>query len=335
MTNKRITLASRPDGMPKESDFRLVETPAPELQDGQALVRVLYLSVDPYMRGRMSGAKSYAAPFEVGEVILGGAVGRVEQSRNPKFPQGDIVSGFFGWQQYAVTDGKGVSKLDPGAAPVSTALGVLGMPGQTAYFGLLDICKPKAGETVVVSGAAGAVGSYVGQIAKIHGCRVVGIAGTDDKVKYLTGELGFDAAFNYKTHTDYRAKLGEICPEGIDVYFDNVGGPITDAVFLSMNVGARIAICGQISQYNASKPEMGPRVLGTLIIKRARVEGFLVSDYAARFPEGLEHLTKWVRDGSLKYRESIVEGLENAPKAFIGMLQGQNIGKQLVKIPER
>ena len=335
MTNKRITLASRPDGMPKESDFRLVETPAPELQDGQALVRVLYLSVDPYMRGRMSGAKSYAAPFEVGEVILGGAVGRVEQSRNPKFPQGDIVSGFFGWQQFAVTDGKGVSKLDPDAAPVSTALGVLGMPGQTAYFGLLDICKPKAGETVVVSGAAGAVGSYVGQIAKIHGCRVVGIAGTDDKIKYLTGELGFDAAFNYKTHTDYRAKLGEICPEGIDVYFDNVGGPITDAVFLSMNVGARIAICGQISQYNASKPEMGPRLLGTLIIKRARVEGFLVSDYAARFPEGLEHLTKWVRDGSLKYRESIVEGLENAPKAFIGMLQGQNIGKQLVKIPER
>lgn len=208
------------------------------------------------------------------------------------------------------------------------------MPGQTAYFGLFDICKPKPGETVVVSGAAGAVGSYVGQIAKIHGCRVVGIAGTDDKVEYLTGELGFDAAFNYKTNPDYRAKLSELCPEGIDVYFDNVGGPITDAVFLSINVGARIAICGQISQYNAAKPEVGPRLLGMLIVKRARVEGFLVSDYAARFPEGLEHLTRWVREGRLKYRESIVEGIENAPKAFIGMLQGQNIGKQLVKIAE-
>ncbi len=332
--NKRITLASRPEGLPKESDFRLIETPAPELQDGQVLVRVLYLSVDPYMRGRMSSAKSYAAPLEIGDVITGGAVGRVEQSRNPKFQRGDIVDGFFGWQQYAVSDGKGVRKLDPDIAPITTSLGVLGMPGQTAYFGLFDICKPKPGETVVVSGAAGAVGSYVGQIAKIHGCRVVGIAGTDDKVEYLTGELGFDAAFNYKTNPDYRAKLSELCPEGIDVYFDNVGGPITDAVFLSINVGARIAICGQISQYNAAKPEVGPRLLGMLIVKRARVEGFLVSDYTARFPEGLEHLTRWVREGRLKYRESIVEGIENAPKAFIGMLQGQNIGKQLVKIAE-
>ncbi len=335
MTNKQITLASRPEGLPKESDFRLIETPVPELQDGHVLVRVLYLSVDPYMRGRMSGVKSYAAPFEIGEVITGGAVGRIEQSRNPKLQPGDIVSGFFGWQQYAVSDGRGVSKLDPNTAPISTALGVLGMPGQTAYFGLLDICKPKTGETVVVSGAAGAVGSYVGQIAKIQGCRVIGIAGTDDKVEYLTGELGFDEAFNYKTHTDYRAKLSELCPDGIDVYFDNVGGPITDAVLLSMNVGARVAVCGQISQYNSAKPEMGPRLLGTLIVKRARVEGFLVSDYAARFPEGIQHLTQWVREGKLKYRESIVEGLENAPKAFIGMLQGQNTGKQLVKLPER
>lgn len=334
MANKQITLASRPEGLPKESDFRLIETPVPELQDGHVLVRVLYLSVDPYMRGRMSSAKSYAAPLEIGDVITGGAVGRIEQSRNPKFQPREIVNGFFGWQLYAVSDGKGVRKLDPDIAPITTSLGVLGMPGQTAYFGLLDICKPKPGETVVVSGAAGAVGSYVGQIAKIHGCRVVGIAGADEKVEYLTGELGFDAAFNYKTHTDYRAKLSELCPEGIDVYFDNVGGPITDAALLSMNVGARVAICGQISQYNATRPEMGPRLLGILIVKRARVEGFLVSDYAARFPEGLEHLTQWVREGRLKYRESIAEGIENAPRAFIGMLQGQNIGKQLVKIPE-
>ncbi len=334
MTHKQIALASRPTGFPKEADFRMVEAAVPELQDGQILVRVIYLSLDPYMRGRMSAAQSYAAPVEVGELMTGGAVGRVEASRNPAFAVGEIVSGMFGWQQYAVSNGKGLFKVDPNLAPISTALGVLGMPGLTAYFGLLDIGKPKAGETVVVSGAAGAVGSYVGQIAKILGCRVVGIAGADEKIDYLVNELGFDAAFNYKTVTDYRAKLQELCPEGIDVYFDNVGGTITDAVFLTMNQGARIAICGQISQYNLEKPEMGPRLLFTLIVKRARVEGFLIFDYFARFPEGMEKLAQWLREGKLKYRETVAEGIENAPAAFIGMLQGRNTGKQLVKISE-
>ncbi|MDQ6705805.1 MAG: NADP-dependent oxidoreductase [Acidobacteriota bacterium] len=334
MTNKQITLASRPNGFPKESDFRMIEASAPEVREGQILVRVIYLSLDPYMRGRMSAKKSYAPPVEIGAVMTGGAVGRVEQSRHPDFAAGEIVSGMFGWRQYAVSDGKGLFKVDPGLAPISTALGVLGMPGLTAYFGLLDIGKPKAGETVLVSGAAGAVGSYVGQIAEIIGCRVVGIAGADEKIDYLIGELGFDAAFNYKTITDYPAKLQELCPEGIDVYFDNVGGPITDAVFLTMNQGARIAICGQISQYKLEKPEMGPRLLSTLIIKRARVEGFLISDYFARFPEGMEKLTQWLREGKLKYRETVAEGIENAPAAFIGMLQGRNTGKQLVKISE-
>ncbi|MDQ2899299.1 MAG: NADP-dependent oxidoreductase [Acidobacteriota bacterium] len=334
MTNKQITLASRPTGFPKESDFQMAEAVVPELQDGQILVRVIYLSLDPYMRGRMSAAKSYAAPVEIGEVMGAGAVGRVERSRNPNFKPGEIVSGMFGWQQYAVSEGKGLFKVDPNLAPISTALGVLGMPGLTAYFGLLDIGRPKAGETVVVSGAAGAVGSYVGQIAKILGCRVVGIAGTDDKIDYLIHELGFAAAFNYKTVTDYRAKLQELCPEGIDVYFDNVGGAITDAVFLTMNQKARIAICGQISQYNLEKPEMGPRLLPMLIVKRARVEGFLIFDYQARFPEALPKLAEWVREGKLKYRETVAEGIENAPAAFIGMLQGRNTGKQLVKLSE-
>lgn len=334
MTNKRITLAARPAGFPRETDFHLIETPVPEPADGQLLVRVLYTSVDPYLRGRMSRAKSYAPPFEIGDVILSGAVGVVEQSRDPKFQPGEIVGGMFGWQQYAVAKTKELRKIDPAIAPITTAMGVLGMPGLTAYFGLLDICNPKAGETVVVSGAAGAVGSYVGQIAKIQGCRTVGIAGGDDKVEYLLNELGYDAAFNYRKDTDYRAKLQELCPEGIDIYFDNVGGPITDAVFLNMNQKARISVCGQISQYNLEKPEMGPRMLGMLIVKRARVEGFLIFDYAARYAEGLERLSKWLREGKLKYRETVAEGIENAPKAFIGMLRGENIGKQLVKISE-
>ncbi|MGI8992342.1 MAG: NADP-dependent oxidoreductase [Bryobacteraceae bacterium] len=334
MTNKQITLASRPTGFPKESDFRMVDAAVPELQDGQILVREIYLSLDPYMRGRMSAAKSYAAPVEIGEVMGGGAVGRVEQSRNPQFAVGEVVSGMFGWRQYAVSDGKGLFKVDPNLAPISTALGLLGMPGLTAYFGLLDIGQPKAGETVLVSGAAGAVGSLAGQIAKILGCRVVGIAGADDKVDYLIHELGFDAAFNYKTVTDYRAKLQELCPEGIDVYFDNVGGAITDAVFQTMNRNARIAICGQISQYNLEKPEMGPRLLSMLIVKRARVEGFLIFDYQDRFGEALPKLAQWLREGKLKYRETVAEGIENAPAAFIGMLRGRNTGKQLVRISE-
>ncbi len=330
--NKQIILAQRPEGFPKESDFKLVESPILPPAAGEILVRTLYLSVDPYMRGRMNDVKSYAPPVKLGEVMVGGAVGQVMQSNLDQFQKGDFVEGFFGWQEYAVSDGKGVRKIDPQLAPISTALSVLGMPGLTAYFGLLDIGKPQAGETVVVSGAAGAVGSMVGQIAKIKGCRVVGVAGSDEKIDYLMRELGFDAAFNYKTTDDYFKKLKELCPGGIDVYFDNVGGPVTDAVFKLMNVKARVCVCGQISQYNLAKPEMGPRFLWKLIEKRARVEGFLVFQFADRYSEGLRQMAEWHKAGKIKIREEIAEGIENAPLAFIGMLQGKNTGKQLVKI---
>jgi NADPH:quinone reductase len=329
--NKQIILAQRPEGLPKESDFKLVESPILTPAVGEILVRTLYLSVDPYMRGRMNDVKSYAPPVKLGEVMVGGVVGQVTQSNLAQFQKGDIVEGFFGWQEYGVSDGKGARKIDPQLAPISTALSVLGMPGLTAYFGLLDLGEPQAGETVVVSGAAGAVGSMVGQIAKIKGCRVVGVAGSDAKVDYLVRELGFDAAFNYKTTDDYFKKLKELCPGGIDVYFDNVGGPLTDAVFKLINVKARVCVCGQISQYNLARPEMGPRFLWKLIEKRARVEGFLVFQFADRYPEGLRQMAEWYKAGKMKIREEIAEGIENAPRAFIGMLRGQNTGKQLVK----
>jgi NADPH-dependent curcumin reductase CurA len=331
-TNKQITLAVRPVGFPKESDFRLVEAPVPTPGPGQFLVQSLYLSVDPYMRGRMNAAKSYAPPVELGGVMVGGVVGQVVESRHSRFAAGEIVEGYFGWQQYALSDGAGVRKVDPSLAPISTALGVLGMPGLTAYFGLLEIGKPQPGETVVVSGAAGAVGSLVGQIAKIQGCHVVGIAGTDEKVRHVVEELGFDSAFNYKSARNYRAKLKTLCPQGIDVYFDNVGGAITDAVIPLLNVRARLVICGQISQYSLERPEMGPRWLWALIVKQARAEGFLVFQFANRSEEGIRQMAQWLKEGKLKYRENIIEGLENAPRAFIGMLKGENIGKQLVKV---
>jgi NADPH:quinone reductase len=331
-TNKQVTLAARPSGMPKESDFKLVETPVPQPGPGEILVRMLYVSVDPYMRNRMNDAKSYAPPVQIGGVMGGGAVGKVIASENSQFAAGAFVEGLFGWQEYAISNGKGVRKLDPALAPVSTALGILGMPGLTAYFGLLEIGKPRAGETVVVSGAAGAVGSVAGQIAKIRGCRVAGIAGSDEKVAWLRDELGFDAAFNYKTTKDYPATLHELCPNGIDVYFDNVGGAITDAVFRLINVGARVVVCGQIAQYCAEKPETGPRLLAHLVVKQARAEGFLVFQFASRYAEGLKQMAEWLKQGKLKYREQFADGIENAPRAFIGMLRGENTGKQLVRV---
>jgi NADPH:quinone reductase len=332
--NRQITLASRPVGFPKVSDFHLVYTPLPSPAAGEVLVRSIYLSLDPYMRGRMSDAESYARPLAIGEVMTGGAVARVVESMDPGFLPGDTVEGILGWQEYAVVPGRELRKVDPGLAPVSTALGVLGMPGLTAYFGLLDICAPQRGETVVVSGAAGAVGMLVGQIAKIKGCRVVGVAGSDAKIAWLLDELGFDAAFNYRTAADSHARLKELCPAGIDAYFDNVGGVITDAVIRLINAKARISVCGQISQYNLEKPEKGPRWLGQLIVRQAKVQGFLVSAYAGRFPEALERLARWLRQGKLKYREDVAQGLEAAPQAFIGMLQGANQGKQLVRLSE-
>jgi NADPH-dependent curcumin reductase CurA len=334
--NRKIVLAGRPMGWPKLSDFELVEDPVPEPGDGEFLVRNLFLSLDPYQRGRMNEGPSYAASVGLGEAMVGGAVGEIEQSRHPGFKRGDTVVGRFGWQLYAVSDGRGVRQVDPGLAPVSTALGILGMPGLTAYFGLLDIGRPKPGDCVVVTSAAGAVGSAVGQIAKVKECRVVGVAGSDAKVQYIREELGFDEAFNYKTVKNTYRKLKALCSDlgspGIDVYFDNVGGAVTDAVFRVINIRARIVICGQISQYNLTRPEMGPRFLWQLIVNRARVEGFLVSDYLERYDEGLRNLARWINDGKIRYREDVAEGLENAPEAFIGMLRGKNQGKQLVKL---
>src|SRR5271157_4691532 len=305
--NRQIILVARPEGLPKPSDFRLVETPVPELTEGQFLVKTNYLSVDPYMRGRISGAKSYAEPVQIGQVMVGGTVGTVIESRHSGYRPGDAVVGYWGWQEYAVSDGQGMERFDTSLSSMSTALGVLGMPGMTAYFGLLEIGKPKPGETVFVSGAAGAVGSLVGQIAKVKGCRVVGSAGSQQKVDYLTGELGFDAAFNYKDVEDYAAKLQEACPKGIDVYFDNVGGPLTDAVFTRINVGARIVVCGQIDSYNATRPPRGPRLLWHLIIKQALAEGFLVFQFAGRFREGQQQVAQWIKQGKVKYRETIVD----------------------------
>jgi len=318
--------------MPKESDFSLVEAPIPALASGQVLVRSTYLSVDPYMRGRMTGVRTYADPVNIGQIMVGGAVGKVVQSLNPQFQSGDVVSGYWGWQEYAVSDGKGLQKLDTRLAPPSTALGVLGMPGMTAYFGFLDICQPKAGETVLVSGAAGAVGSLVGQIAKIKGCRAVGVAGTDEKVTWIVNELGFDAAFNYKTTENYVEKLKELCPNGVDCYFDNVGGPVTDAVLPLLNVRARISICGQISQYNSAKPEPGVRPYAFLLTKQARAEGFIITQFMDRFAEGIPQMAEWIKEGKIKYRETVIEGFENMPRALIGVLSGDNTGKMIVAI---
>lgn len=333
--NKQILLAARPVGFPKDSDFKLALSPIPTPGEGQILVRSIYLSVDPYMRGRMNDVKSYAPPVEIGGLMGGGAVGQVVASNNPGFKEGDIVEGFFGWQEYAVSNGQGVRKIDATLAPISSALGVLGMPGLTAYFGLLEITHPKPDETVVVSGAAGAVGSIVCQIAKIKSCRVVGIAGADDKIAYLKDELGVDEAFNYKKVADYYGTLREFCPNGVDIYFDNVGGAITDAVFRLLNVKARVSVCGQISQYNLEKPEMGPRlILPMLLVKQARAEGFLVFQFADRYHEGLTQMAQWLKEGKLKYREEMEHDIENTPRAFMAMLKGQNTGKQLVKVSD-
>jgi NADPH-dependent curcumin reductase CurA len=319
-------------GYPKESDFRLTEAPIPEPAVGEFLVRVVYLSLDPYMRGRMSDARSYVPPVALGEVMEGGVVGEVVRSNHPGFAVGDVVESRLGWQEYAVTAGKGVRRIDPAIAPISTALGVLGMPGLTAYFGLLEVGQPRSGETVVVSAASGAVGGLVGQIAKLKGCRAVGLAGSDAKVDYLVRELGYDAGINYRTAADLDAALRTACPKGIDVYFDNVGGRITEAVSRHVNTFARFAVCGLMSQYNLTEPEIAPRNERFVLVNRVRIQGFIVLDFAARYKEGLAQLSEWVREGTLKYREDVVDGLERAPGALIGLLQGRNFGKMLVRV---
>jgi hypothetical protein len=331
-THRQVRLAARPVGFPKESDFRIVEGPVPSAGPGEILVRTVYLSLDPYMRGRMSDARSYVPPVTLGDVMEGGTVGEVVRSNHPGFAEGDVVEGRLGWQEYAVSAGKGVRKIDPTLAPISTALGVLGMPGLTAYFGLLEVGQPKPGETVVVSAASGAVGGLVGQIAKLRGCRAVGLAGSDAKVTYITRELGYDAGINYRTAPDLDAALQAACPNGIDVYFDNVGGRITQAVSRHVNTFARFAICGLISQYNLTEPELAPRNERFVLTSRVRIQGFIVFDFAARYKEGLAQLGAWVREGTLKYREDVVDGLESAPGALIGLLQGKNFGKMLVRV---
>lgn len=334
MVNRKIVLASRPEGMVSEDNFRLEEEEIRELEVGEVLLKTLYLSVDPYMRGRMSDRKSYADPVAIGEVMTGEIVTRIEQSKNSRYHVGDVVVARLGWQEYAISDGKGLRRIDPSEAPVSTGLSVLGMVGETAYFGLLDVCKAKEGDTVVVSGAAGAVGSVVGQIAKIKGCRVIGIAGSDEKLAWITEELGFDAGINYKTSEHLIKELAQHCPDGINCYFDNVGGPVSDAVFPLLALNSHVAICGQISMYNSTKAEQGPRFLWNLIPTRATIKGFLVFDYFDRFPEAMKDLTEWVVSGKIKYKENVIDGLENAPRAFIGLFHGENTGKQLVKVSD-
>jgi NADPH-dependent curcumin reductase CurA len=326
---RRWHLAARPEGEPTRDDFELRRGSVVEPGPGEVLVETRYLSVDPYMRGRMRDAESYAEPWDVGDPMRAGVVGEVVISAYDGLEPGDVVNGDLYWAEYAVADGASLRKVDLDRAPVSTALGVLGMPGATAYFGLTDVGEPVAGDTVVVSGAAGAVGSVVGQIARIGGCEVVGIAGTDEKTAWLTEELGFDHAINYDTENVGRRLKALV--DGVDVYFDNVGGPITDTVFRQLNVAARVVVCGQISQYNATEVPMGPRKLAGLITTRARVEGVLVRDYPD-WSEAFERIGGWIESGELRYRESVVEGFENTPDAFLGLFEGDNIGKQVVKI---
>jgi NADPH-dependent curcumin reductase CurA len=328
--NRQILLVSRPSGLPVEANFKLVETPVPEPAEGQFLVRNHWLSLDPYMRGRMDAVKSYAKYVELGEVMVGGTVGEVVASRHPKFAVGEFVTGALGWQDYALSDGSALRKVDPRQAPLSYYLGVLGMPGVTAWMGLLDIAQPKPDETVVVSAASGAVGSVVGQLAKVKGCRAVGIAGGAKKCEYAVAELGFDACVDYKRgrlHDDLKAAV----PGGIDVYFDNVGGETLDAVLRLMNPFSRITICGLISQYSAQE-QYGVKNLRSILVNRIRMQGFIVSDRMQLWPQALAELGEHVAAGWIKYRETVATGLENAPRAFIGMLRGDNLGKQLLKL---
>jgi len=331
-TTRQWVLDSRPTGEPTMENFELVESPVPDPGPREVVVETRYLSVDPYMRGRMRDAESYADPWDVGQVMEARVVGDVVASNHPDFATGDVVQGNLEWAEYSVADGDDLRPVDPELGPLSTALGVLGMPGRTAYFGTFDVAEPKPGDTMLVSAAAGAVGSVVGQLGKLAGARVVGVAGADEKTEWLTGELGFDDAINYATTDDLSAAVGDACPDGVDVYFDNVGGPITDAAFDHLNVRARVAICGQISLYNAVEQPVGPRKLPKLIQTRARVEGLLVRDYTDRYREATERLAGWVDSGDVQYRETVTEGFEAIPEAFLGLFEGVNVGKQLVRL---
>ncbi len=333
---RRIVLVSRPSGVPTPSNFRLEEADMPDLPDGQVLLETIYLSLDPYMRGRMSDAKSYADPIAIGEVMVGATVSRIIQSRHGDWKEGDIVVAYAGWQTHAISDGSDLRRIDPATAPISTGLGVLGMTGFTAYAGLRNIGRPKPGETVVVAAASGAVGSVVGQIARIQGARAVGIAGGPEKCAFVKDELGFDAAIDHRD-PDFARQLAEACPDGIDVYFENVGGAVWDAVLPLLNDFARVPLCGMISHYNddgLAKPSNDrlPASMKVIQQRSITVRGFMNVEFIDQQPEFLEQAATWIADGRLKYREDIVDGLENAPDAFIGLLEGKNFGKLVVRV---
>lgn len=327
---RKIVLAKRPNGWVQEDDFQLVEQPIPTPSAGEVLIRTHYLSLDPYMRGRMNASKSYAASVELGDVMVGEVVGEIVASERPDYTVGEFVAARLGWQEYALSKGDGLRKVDASRLPISTALGVVGMPGVTAWVGLFEIGEAKAGDTVVVAAAAGAVGSVVGQLAKKHGCRAIGIAGGAEKCAYVVNELGFDACIDYKAD-DLAGQLSAAAPNGVDVYFENVGGEILETVVAQLNTFGRIALCGLVSQYNATEPH-GFRSLGQLLSKRIKLQGFIVGDHLPVWPQALAELSEGVASGQIRYHETIAEGLENAPKAFIGMLKGANLGKQLVKL---
>jgi NADPH-dependent curcumin reductase CurA len=329
--NRQFKLAKRPQGMVKRDDFAYSTEPVPTPADGEFLVRNEYISLDPAMRGWMNEGKSYVPPVGIGEVMRAGAVGKVIESKNPKFAAGDSVVGIFGVQDYAVSNGKGVNKVDPELAPLPVYLGTLGMPGMTAYFGLLDVGALKDGDTVVVSGAAGAVGGVVGQIAKIKGHRVVGIAGGKDKCEWVVKALGFDACIDYKSE-DVKKALKTHCPKGVDLYFDNVGGEILDLVLTQIAMKARIVICGAISQYNNTTPVKGPSNYMSLLVNRARMEGMVVFDFAARYGEAVKDMAGWIGSGRLKTKEHIVEGIDTFPEALLMLFKGENLGKLVLKV---
>ncbi len=332
MKSRQIVLALRPKGLPSSDNFRFENIELNELKENEVLLKSSYISVDPYMRGRMNDVKSYAAPFDVDQPITGGVVAKVVESRNKAFIKDDLVFGMLPWATYIIDNGDSLRKIDTSYAPASYNLGILGMPGLTAYFGIMDIGKPKKGETVLISGAAGAVGIVAGQIAKLQGAYVVGIAGSDEKCQLLKDQFGFDEAINYNTSKVLKKSIASACPNGVDVYFDNVGGEITDAVVLNLNFHSRIVLCGQISLYNNTEIPTGPSILPRLLTRSVKLQGFIVSNYSDRFVEGLTQLTKWVVEGKLNYKETIIKGFDKLPEAFLGLFSGMNKGKMIVEI---
>lgn len=331
MNTQQIVLASRPNGLPTLQNFETRQVSLPDIKEDEMLLEAMYFSVDPYMRGRMNDAKSYAPPFEIGNPIAGGVVAKVLKSNSVNFREHDIVSGHLPWQQHCITKESGLQKIDTLMAPASYYLGILGMPGLTAYFGLMHIGKPKAGETIVVSGAAGAVGIVVGQIAKLQGCQVIGIVGSDEKVRLLKEEFGFDEGINYKTCANLEKAIADACIKGVDIYYDNVGGEISDAVISQINFNARIVLCGQIALYNSTEIPVGPRLQPILLTRSVLMQGFIISNYQSQFSEGIRYLAMWMQQSKIKYKETVVKGFDKLPEALLGLFDGANIGKMIVQ----